>query len=73
MRVQSNSRRVFGLFVRTVSRIDVGDVVFDESSSRAFERSAEADDHQQEDGISDHHLVRRIAAYDFVSMQSEPG
>jgi hypothetical protein len=29
-----------------------------------------ADDHQQEDGISDHHLVRRIAAYDFVSMQT---
>jgi hypothetical protein len=27
MRVQSNSRRVFGLFVRTVSRIDVGDVI----------------------------------------------
>lgn len=37
---------------------------------RAFERSAEADDHQQEDGISDHHLVRRIAAYDFVSVQT---
>lgn len=37
---------------------------------RAFERSAEADDQQTEDGVSDHHLVRRIAAYDFVSTQT---